>query len=280
MKPSCSKITKTYFLLSVHAASVSIAAARKYNLAFVVDSQDTDGSPQGLVSNQFNLDAHELTGFDSCFTVSTYDSIDNDIEDLKNDIRDTEALGHFLGGVVMLAAHDFMDFDQNSESSPLGPDGCFDKNHPTNAGLAQTTWCPTCKLKLLYEENYSYLSRADFWIATAHAVIRQTSVGNVLNMKDNFLWGRKYIDSCPGSGDQLPTADGCDQTEAVFLERMGLEWRDAVALMGGHTLGRGTQHQGTWIGDDQETQMFDKRYYEEIFDKTWWPRNDERPAFD
>ena len=164
---------------------------------------------QPLTSNPTPV-TQPLPSSESCFTVSTYDSIDNDIEDLKNDIRDTEALGHFLGGVVMLAAHDFMDFDQNSKSSPLGPDGCFDENHPTNAGLAQTTWCPTCKLTLLYEEKYFHLSRADFWIAAAHAVIRQTSVGNVLDMKDNFLWGRKDMDSCPGSGDRLPTANGCD----------------------------------------------------------------------
>jgi len=44
---------------------------------------------------------------------------------------------------------------------------------------------------------------------------------------------------CRGSGERLPIPSGCEESEAVFLERMGLEWRDVVALMGAHTLGRG-----------------------------------------
>ena len=154
-----------------------------------------------------------------------------------------------------LAAHDFMDFDPH-KSSPMGPDGCFDANHPDNNGL-ETIWCPTCELTLLYEEKYSHISRADFWVASTNAVIRQTSVDNALDLRDTFLWGRKDVDSCEGSGDRLPKATGCDETEEVFLRKMGLEWRDAVALMGAHTLGRGdfSGHNGNWVGTDEEAQV-------------------------
>jgi hypothetical protein len=139
---------------------------------------------------------------------------------------------------VRLAAHDFMDYDRRAaDRNRMGPDGCFDKGHPSNVGL-DTIWCPDCPLKRMYVERYSHLSRADFWIAAANAVIRQTSIGNALDLRGTFRWGREDASSCSGSGDRLPTASGCDEVEGVFLDRMGLRWTDAVALLGAHTLGR------------------------------------------
>jgi hypothetical protein len=174
----------------------------------------------------------------SCFSIDTYKSIDNDIAKIKNTIQDDKKRSHFLGGIVRLAAHDFMDYNQHaSQNNRMGADGCYDKRHPSNAGL-DTIWCQGCPLKMLYTKKYSHLSRADFWIASANAVIRQTSIGNALDMRDTFRWGRKDADSCQGSGDRLPQASGCDEVEGVFLNRMGLRWSDAVALLGAHTLGR------------------------------------------
>jgi len=177
-------------------------------------------------------------GSSSCFSVSTYESIDNDIERIKNDIRDDKSRSHFLGGIVRLAAHDFMDYDRRDGRNSMGPDGCFDETHPSNDGL-ETIWCRKCDLRLLYEEKYSFISRADFWIASANAVVRQTSIDNALDLKETFFWGRKDRDLCQGSGERLPQAKSCNEIEDVFLRNMGLEWKDAVALMGGHTLGRG-----------------------------------------
>ena len=225
-------------------------------------AEQTSESPLSGLKERIWCDAENPTSSptnpnsldESCFTVSTYDSIDNDIANIKSNIDNGKTRSHFLGGIVQLAAHDFMDFD-NDAISRMGPDGCFDEDHIINAGLSNFIWCQTCELRMLYEENYSHLSRADFWVASANAVIRQTSVNNALDLKDSFLWGRKDVDSCEGSGDRMPTAAGCDETEEVFLMRMGLEWRDAVALMGGHTLGRGTGHSGTWVGTDEEAQV-------------------------
>ena len=49
---------------------------------------------------------------------------------------------------------------------------------------------------------------------------------------------------------------GCDQVENVFIRRMGLGWRDAVALMGAHTIGRGdasfSGHHGSWVDTDED----------------------------
>lgn len=181
---------------------------------------------------------HPTNVTSTCFTTSLYDSIDADIAELKLTITDNTARSHFLGGIVRLAAHDFLDYDRRS-SRRYGPDGCFDPNHEANRGLPESVWCKTCLLRVLYEEKYNFLSRADFWIAASQAVIRQTSINNSLDLKEQFTWGRIDRDSCEGSGDRLPVPSGCSEVEDAFLTRMGLEWKDAVALMGAHSLGRG-----------------------------------------
>lgn len=182
---------------------------------------------------------NSLTANPLCFSVEVYDSIDRDIDEIKVNISDEATRSHFLGGIVRLVAHDFMDYDKN-DADKMGPDGCFDDMDDANMGL-DTIWCEDCELTKLYEEKYSHLSRADFWIASAQAVIRQTSINNSLDLKDKFQWGRKDTDSCPGSADRLPTPSGCQSIQQVFLTRMGLDWKDAVALMGAHTLGRGNR---------------------------------------
>ena len=189
-------------------------------------------------NNKQNRQQEGSSSRSSCFSIDTYKSIDNDIAKIKNTIQDDKKRSHFLGGIVRLAAHDFMDYNQHANvDNRMGADGCYDKRHPSNAGL-QTIWCQDCPLKMLYTKKYSHLSRADFWIASANAVIRQTSIDNALDMRDTFRWGRKDADSCQGSGARLPQASGCDEVEGVFLNRMGLRWVDAVALLGAHTLGR------------------------------------------
>lgn len=166
-----------------------------------------------------------------------YASIDADIARLKLSITDNTARAHFLGGIVRLAAHDFMDFDRFSFDH-YGPDGCFDPAHDANSGLPDDVWCETCLLRSLFEAKYTHLSRADFWIASANAVIRQTSINNTLDLREHFTWGRTDRDSCEGSGDRIPAPTKCSEVENAFLVRMGLDWRDAVALLGAHSLGR------------------------------------------
>jgi len=215
----------------------------------------------------------------SAFTVATYDAIDDDIASIKENILDDESRSRFLGGILRLAAHDFMDFDPR-RSIPMGPDGCFDENHATNAGL-ERVWCDDCGLTLLYRQKYAHVSRADFWIAAANAVIRLTSVDNALDLKETFRWGRRDRSSCGGTGARLPGSAGCADIEEVLVARMGLRWKDAAALMGAHTLGGGNRgssgHHGSWVGNNQDAQVFDRQYYLEITDKVWRPRNQGGP---
>lgn len=181
------------------------------------------------------LSAASAVSASQCVDKSTYYAIDKDVETIAAGITDEDELVHFFGGTVRLVAHDFMDFDRNDNSQ--GTDGCIDWDHEVNKGLWGTIWCDQgCKLSDIYYEKYTHISKADFWIAAANAVIRQLSVDQELDLIDTFLWGRKDADSCEGQGDRIPTGTGCREVQDTLLDAMGLEWRDAVALLGAHTM--------------------------------------------
>ena len=175
-----------------------------------------------------------------------------------------------------MAAHDFMDYDINDAINPMGMDGCIDFNHSANAGLSDI-WCDDCDLTAIYNAGYaSSMSRADFWVASANAVILITS-NDELDLKDTFAFGRVTAETCVGSATRLPEDSSCNFVEDVFLNRMDMTWTNAVALLGAHTLGRGSinfsGHDGIWVDTVEESIVFDKRYYEEIFRRAWVPRN-------
>ena len=242
------------------------------------DDEESSATPTASPTST-TTNADELCT--TTFTIATYDAIDADIQDLRSriDPSDEPRAAHFVGGIVRLAAHDFMDYDPSQRES-MGSDGCYDTSHPNNAGL-QSIWCTSCDLTVLYESKYSHVSRADFWIAAANAVIRQTSKNNDLDLIDTFRWGRRDLNFCNGSGSRLPTPARCTRVEDVF-GRMGLSWKDTVALLGAHTLGRGSRnfsgHHGTWVDNNAQAQIFDKSYYTELLDNTWHMRNEGGPA--
>ena len=161
-----------------------------------------------------------------------------------------------------------MDFDLNA-SDQLGSDGCLDFSNKSNRGLADL-WCDdpsACPFKALYDDVYSAtMSRADFWVAAANAVTKNASPNQSLDLP--FRWGRIDSNNCPNSSGRLPKPGGCSEVEGVFINRMGLTWTDAVALMGAHTLGRGgDNHPGTFVQNDGESTFFDKQYYQEVLNR-------------
>lgn len=211
----------------------------------------------------------------NCIDTALYYEIDAGVASIASAIDNDVDRSHFFGGVLRLAAHDFMDYDRNAPDDPMGADGCLDWLSPSNAGLS-SIWNEHSELHKLYGGRFSgRVSRADFWVAAANAVVRQTSQGR-LDLVGTFRWGREDRDACPGSADRLPTTEGCREVEGVFLDRMGLTWGDAVALLGAHTLGRGHRefsgHAGTWVPNDRLAQSFDKRYYRELVGRSWSPR--------
>ena len=130
-----------------------------------------------------------------------------------------------------------MDYDQSDAQNPMGMDGCLDWTSPNNLGLS-SIWNDHTDLHRLWESTYADMSVPDFWVASANAVVRITSNG-ALDMRHTYYWGRPKADTCEGSADRLPKAKSCREVEETFLERMGMRWRDAVALLGGHTIGLG-----------------------------------------
>jgi len=215
-----------------------------------------------------------------CLTSSTYNNLMDDVADLGNSINNSGDRGHFFGGIVRLAAHDFMDFDRNSNVLG-GSDGCIDFSAADNKGL-ELVWCDGCALTELYEVAYSSaMSRADFWVAAANASIKATARDN---FEPPFHWGRTDSGVCPESSGRLPLDTDCGEVEGVFLDRMGLTWTDATALLGAHTIGRGSTvhsgHDGRWVQNAQESALFDRGYYDELLDRNWRPRSRNGAQFD
>ena len=210
-------------------------------------------------------------------TESVILGLKEDIITIANSFSNAADRGHFFGGIVRIAAHDFMDYDQTDANEPGGSNGCLDFNDRINAGLSDL-WCDdddACPFRLLYDTDYSsIMSKADFWIASAAKVIEITSPPDnplILPLK----WGRRDDDSCPSSSSRLPEEVGCSEVQACFIDRMGLSWTDATALIGAHTLGRGSVnfsgHDGTWVDTDEESTKFDHRFYTELVTRAWRP---------
>ncbi len=84
---------------------------------------------------------------EQCLTSGVYDAIDADIESLAATFTTDASRAHFLGGIVRLAAHDFLDYDPVGPFN-MGPDGCIDMEH---SGL----WQPFIALSDLVSYNYS-----------------------------------------------------------------------------------------------------------------------------
>merc|ERR1719273_893240 len=138
---------------------------------------------------------------------TTIESLRNEIKSLADEIPNHDERGHFFGGIVRLASHDFMDFDGTVTSNQGGSDGCLDFTHDINKGLSDI-WCKECPYTLLYANYAQEMSRADFWVAGANAVVAITS-GYRVNLP--FKYGRVDNDgSCLESSDRIPTGDtGC-----------------------------------------------------------------------
>eukprot|EP00521_Asterionellopsis_glacialis_P011026 CAMPEP_0195307960 /NCGR_PEP_ID=MMETSP0707-20130614/37980_1 /TAXON_ID=33640 /ORGANISM="Asterionellopsis glacialis, Strain CCMP134" /LENGTH=639 /DNA_ID=CAMNT_0040372215 /DNA_START=87 /DNA_END=2007 /DNA_ORIENTATION=+ len=211
-----------------------------------------------------------------CISTDIYDSIISAVADHGNGLANNAEKAHFFGGIVRLAAHDFMDIDIHEGNG--GSDGCIDFTNGENAGL-EDLWCDGCFLTNLYEETYLPLgvSKADFWVAIANGAIKATSRNQSLDLP--FQWGRNDHDNCTPETvgtHRLPASTGCQQVQDTFITRMGLSWRDAVALMGAHTLGRASLdasgHDGHWMDDLQQATVFDKHYYDELIRRSWFPR--------
>ena len=191
---------------------------------------------------------------DFVFTTALYEQIQTEVAEMGNNLNANNGdRGRFYGGILRLAAHDFMDFDRNAAAGEEGgSDGCLIFTEEDNIGL-EATWVeegvsPMPAIQVLYESIYEPMgmSRADYWVAIANAVVKAASPNQVLDLP--FRYGRNTSEDCSFAVGRQPKANGCSDVEEVFINRMGVTWRDATALMGGHTLGAGSAsgHVGIW----------------------------------
>lgn len=180
-----------------------------------------------------------------------------------------------------MAGHDFMDF----KDGVGGSDGCTDMAHPDNAGL------PEClhlgefgiSIKDAYVDHCTTVSVADFLVITAQTVMtisrahvtNEDSSAAALDFKPSFKWGRTTSMTCPGSAHLLPNPeDGCAANERVFVNNLGLSWRETAALMGVHTLGRAHPANSGYVGwwsDAPNQRKFNNDYFFSIVHKGWMP---------
>jgi len=179
---------------------------------------------------------NSAVGLSGCVTWSELIDLEFEVEDLLDSLASPFLRSFHLGGIIRLAAHDFMDHDI-SASQKMGSDGCLDWDHKNNRGLREI-WSDGTPWHTLKQNKHPNMSDPDFWIACSMLVMKLASGGNH-DMMHTFLWGRKKASSCSGSGDRLPKGKSCQDNQEVFLDRMGLTWRDATALLGAHTVGRG-----------------------------------------
>ncbi|KAK1749297.1 heme-dependent peroxidase [Skeletonema marinoi] len=214
-------------------------------------------------------------GVPGCVSREELINLEFEVEDLLDNLMNPFEKSFHLGGIIRLVAHDFMDFDMHA-SNQMGADGCLNWDHKNNRGLREI-WHPGTPWYDLKQTKHPNMSNPDFWIACAMLVIKLAS-GGKHDMVHTFLWGRQEASSCSGSGDRLPKGESCKDNQEVFIDRMGLTWKDATALLGAHTVGRGQNelsgHHGTWMPSTEKAMIWDKGFYVEMVQRAWAPRNE------
>jgi len=189
--------------------------------------------------------------------------------------------GDLAGCLVRLAGHDVMDF--NADLNNGGADGCIDFTDPDNAGLkgcmlheVEERDSSNISLELMWQDVCTEVSAADFFVIAAEALMTATTPSAQRgkwrrSFTNNFQFGRKTALEC--SPEPLPNPiHACDAVKEVFVERMGLTWTQATALMGVHTLGRAlpenSGYDGFWVSE-QHGRTFSPEYYNRIVGVGW-----------
>ena len=97
-----------------------------------------------------------------------YEKVDATITDNSN------PRGAFVGCLLRMAGHDFMDFRYEADgTSTGGSDGCINFEDPDNKGLPE---CLTLyNMPAVYEEFKDDVSLADFFVIAAEAAMGRTA---------------------------------------------------------------------------------------------------------
>jgi len=190
--------------------------------------------------------------------------------------------GDFAGCLVRLVGHDFMDYNEGrSGTGRGGSDGCIDFQDPDNMGLKgcllEAVAEDDTSLEGIWQEFCTEVSLADFFVIVAEALIVNTlpeeSKGWGPSLEKQFRFGRTTRETC--NNDPLPNPQhSCKAVEDNFVKKLGLDWKQATALMGVHTLGRAeaknSGFNGYWVAGDH-AKSFNNHYFKTIVAAAWKP---------
>eukprot|EP00448_Togula_jolla_P012919 CAMPEP_0170593150 /NCGR_PEP_ID=MMETSP0224-20130122/13294_1 /TAXON_ID=285029 /ORGANISM="Togula jolla, Strain CCCM 725" /LENGTH=677 /DNA_ID=CAMNT_0010917083 /DNA_START=45 /DNA_END=2076 /DNA_ORIENTATION=+ len=217
-----------------------------------------------------------------CMSSHLYDTIVDQVQQLMRRLSsrcDTNSCDQadFLGCVVRMAGHDFMDFDPATGTG--GSDACTNMEHEDNGGLAECLFDSAPALHEVYGRICDEVSLADFLVIAAEALMSFSAVGQnqaslARAFKSGFRFGRTTAaEGCRLSARNLPSPqESCDDVQRVFVRALGLNWAEAAALMGVHTLGRAEPRNSGfsgWWTSPEESRQFDNSYFVAMFAKGW-----------
>jgi len=223
-----------------------------------------------------------------CMTNETYQAIIDSVQAQYKAVDDRKCRmgGHrcaqadWAGCVLRMAGHDMMDHKDGWG----GSDACVDMSDGDNGGLAECLIRGESgqSIQMSYEQFCDSVSLADFLVIAAEAVMditRKQATDQLVGMPfiDNFKFGRetKTPMTCRYEKHRLPNPRlGCEELDRVFVDNMGLNKRETVALLGVHTLGKAEPRFSGfdgWWSDAANSRKFNNNYYISIIAKGWEP---------
>jgi len=189
--------------------------------------------------------------------------------------------GDFAGCLVRLVGHDIMDFDR--EKNTGGADGCINFQDDDNKGLKGCMLqsiverdSVNVSLESMWQDFCTEVSAADFFVIAAEALIEATVPAEHRakwgqELFHGFRFGRRTATECDPDHLPLPT-ESCLAVKKNFVDKLGLDWTRATALMGVHTLGRALPENsgfdGFWVSQDH-ARTFSNQYYINIIAVGW-----------
>jgi len=183
--------------------------------------------------------------------------------------------------VLRIAGHDFMDYKDGEG----GADGCLDFHDADNAGLAECIYTGEHGVSLAdsYKDFCTEISLADFFVISAEAVMNISRKHTLdefpsrspVDFRSKFQYGRTTAVTCAFAEGRLPNPENsCTAVKETFVDSLGLNWEQAAALSGVHTLGRAQINNSGyngWWSDAENSRRFNNNYFTSIVLKGWAP---------